>query len=86
MNSSQLGVSTSVGGKLILNTENSGALTTTSQDGHSTAHRKKIKPYQSNQTRRMPDNPGSGPGKKTDGNAYSSLMQAKPRDASANSA
>jgi len=60
MNTSQLGVVTGAGGKLTLNTEN-GVKSTISQEGglSSSNLRKKMKPYKSNQTRRMPENPSS---------------------------
>ena len=64
---------------MILNTE-TGAHSTLSQDGL----RKKMKPYKSTQTRRMPDNPG-GPVGKSDGSAYNSLVVSKPRNVSQSS-
>ena len=58
ISNSHLGVSTSAGGKLILNTDKNGSHTTTNNDGvggascgqvtNTSALRKKIKPYKSN--------------------------------------
>ena len=55
ISNSQLGVSTSAGGKLILNTDKSGSHTTTNHESMNTGNlsNKKIKPYKSNQTRRI---------------------------------
>jgi len=86
ISNSQLGVSTGAGGKLILNTEKSGSHTTTNHDNNggaasSNVRNKKIKPYKSSQTRRMPENV-SGATTKNDANAYGNLMaDGMPRDA-----